>query len=431
MPKFEAGREAEQLSERTGTRNSGRIVEGDDGDRIVSRGGCGVPFPASPMDAVAGFHAQPLSPDHHLPAAGQDKKKHVIGYAPRAHVPTRGASILDRGDLTDLEVVEDSSQSHVDHVIRRKISPGDVQVVGARKMFGHAMSLVAMSEKDRMMIVRGMERHGYKPHNVDMKYLSQSQYDHYQQNGFLVIDGFLDPQQVAAAKAGIARVSGEHANLDRDRGAFNLEKKGSHNLDPQAAIQRPGLLRKIQGAVFEVPELCDVFAGEPMLDCMEDLMGPELFYHSSKVMFKSPGGSAKPWHQDAAYWREYTANQITVWIALDDADVDNGCVWAIPGSHRHGIIPHVGGELQVEEQLIDLNQASPVPVKAGGLLIFHSLVLHMSHKNTSNRSRLAIICDYDSQPLPAMDGKQHRVAGMDENRVWHMRSAATTMVATR
>src|SRR5690606_5264195 len=86
-----------------------------------------------------------------------------------------------------------------------------------------------------------------------------------------------------------------------------------------------------------------------------------------------------------------------------DADEANGCVWAIPGSHRLGLIPHVGRELQVENSRIDVAQARPVPVRAGGLLIFHSLTLHMSHRNTSDRDRWAIICDYDSLPNPPID----------------------------
>jgi ectoine hydroxylase-related dioxygenase (phytanoyl-CoA dioxygenase family) len=259
-----------------------------------------------------------------------------------------------------------------------------------------------------------------------MKYLSKPLLDRFSQDGFLVIDNFLSPPEVQRVKAAIQRVNDEQATRTNDTGNFNLEKVGDESLNSKAAAKQPGLLRKIQGAVTVVPEIRDVFCGDKMLDCMEDLMGPELFYHSSKVMFKPPGGAAKPWHQDAAYWPHYAANQITVWIALDDADVDNGCVWAIPGSHKPGLIPHVAAELQVEQSRIDVAKGIPVPVKSGGLLIFHSLVLHMSHKNTSNRQRWAILCDYDCLPNPANESFLSKPEGMGPDKVWRLRGAQTT-----
>ena len=263
-----------------------------------------------------------------------------------------------------------------------------------------------------------------------MKFLTPKQLAQYQEDGFLVIEDFLSAEEVAAVKADITRVSDEVAHLDHDVPGFNFERQGGAAMYEDVAI-RKGVLRKIQGAVFFVPEVKNVFTGEKMLDCMEDLMGPEIYYHSSKVMFKPPGGVAKPWHQDAAYWRDYASNQITVWIAIDDASEENGCVWAIPGSHKLGLIPHVKKELQVEESRIDLSEAIPVPVPAGGLLIFHSLVLHMSQKNESDKTRWAIICDYDCLPNPAIETYStiERPEGVDENNVWPLRVAESASIA--
>ena len=134
-------------------------------------------------------------------------------------------------------------------------------------------------------------------------------------------------------------------------------------------------------------------------------------------------GSPKPWHQDAAYWKNYEPNQVTIWMAIDDATEENGCVWAIPGSHKLGLVPHVKTELQVPESELDMTKAAPVPVKSGGLLIFHSLVLHMSKANTSDKPRCAIICDYDPAPNPVIDAKNCPEIGADG--VWRLREAAT------
>ena len=252
-----------------------------------------------------------------------------------------------------------------------------------------------------------------------------------------MVDDFLPPAEVERVRADINAVSQRQARLDKDRGGFNLEKASGLNTDPNAEVLRAGLLRKIQGAVFYVPAVKDVFTGPKMLDCMEDIMGPEIYYHSSKVMFKpARSGSAKPWHQDAAYWKNYLPNQVTVWIAIDDATKENGCVWGIPGSHKLGLIDHVKTELQVEESRIDLSQAQPVPVKSGGLLIFHSLVLHMSKKNESEKTRWAIICDYDPEANPCIDISfapedldRSEFKGLREDNVWPLRRGKPAPVA--
>ncbi|GDY14678.1 hypothetical protein LBMAG53_35560 [Planctomycetota bacterium] len=264
-----------------------------------------------------------------------------------------------------------------------------------------------------------------------MRYLSPDQLDRYRRDGFLVINDFLQPNQVRRVEAGIARACTERAGQTRDGGGFNLEKVDDDSMNHQAAAKRPGMFRKIQGAAFTIPEVGEVFTRGDLLDLMEDLIGPEIWYHSSKVMFKpANGGAAKPWHQDAAYWQAYDPRQITVWIAIHDADQGNGCVWAIPGSHRLGLVPHAGRELQVGEGDIDVAQAIPVPVAAGGLLIFHSLVLHMSQRNTSDRDRWSIICDYDCAPNPVFeDIPANRPVGMDEKNIWSLRRAQQTGAA--
>jgi phytanoyl-CoA hydroxylase len=262
-----------------------------------------------------------------------------------------------------------------------------------------------------------------------MKLLTEQQLERFQHDGYLVIEDFLSQEEVERTKNGIQRVSDEVADLENDVPGFNFERQNGAAMNADVAI-RKGVLRKIQGAVFFVPEVKDVFTSEKMLDCMEDLMGRDknyqgVFYHSSKVMFKAPGGVAKPWHQDAAYWRQFDPNQITVWIAIDDSSEENGCIWAVPGSHKLGHIPHVKAELQVEDSQIDLEKAVPVPVPPGGMLIFHSLVLHKSEKNESDKMRRAIICDYDCLPNPASDVGRggERPAGIQDDNVWALRTA--------
>ncbi len=254
-----------------------------------------------------------------------------------------------------------------------------------------------------------------------MKYLTQDQYDRFQEEGILVINDFLTPSELSGAIEGIERECLARKEMTTDAEGFQYERQGEASGDPEAKIKAGGMLRKITGAM-RIPELKEIFTSAKMVHCIEDLMDSDVYYHSSKVMFKPAfGGAAKPWHQDAAYWRQFEPRQITTWIALDDSTEENGCIWAIPGSHKLGLIPHVGRELQIEESRIDLKRAVPIPVKPGGLLLFHSLALHMSKKNLSDKRRCAIICDYDSLPNPMLDSYVADFA--DKNGVWKLSAA--------
>lgn len=117
------------------------------------------------------------------------------------------------------------------------------------------------------------------------------------------------------------------------------------------------------------------------------LVGDQLF-------LKPPHfGSAKPYHQDNFYFRIHPADQvITAWIALDDADAENGCLRYIDGSHLGPILPHleIPGEpynLVPPPELIDLTRESLAVVKKGGVVFHHVNTLHTSHRNESNRWR--------------------------------------------
>lgn len=227
-----------------------------------------------------------------------------------------------------------------------------------------------------------------------MKALSARQVAFYRENGYLVIENFLNKSELQVLNDELERLVAEKAgSLDRDDGDFNLEKK-SGGIDGEAV--GTGILRKIQeitkySAFFE-----SFVASEKMLDPIEDLIGPNIYYHSSKIMFKpARHGGIKPWHQDYAYWMSTEPEQVTSWLAIDDATLDNGCIELIPGSHRLGLIPHHSEELQISLDNIPQDKILKVPVSAGTIIYFHVLTLHFSGPNRTDRSRRSLITDYD------------------------------------
>jgi ectoine hydroxylase-related dioxygenase (phytanoyl-CoA dioxygenase family) len=113
-----------------------------------------------------------------------------------------------------------------------------------------------------------------------------------------------------------------------------------------------------------------------------------------------------PWHQDNGYTPLIPEEYVTCWLALDDADTDNGCIWVIPGSHEHGTQPHHAGAGPFRVGHDSPDDGVAVPVRRGDVLVFSSLIMHRSGPNTTDRHRRAWIIQYCSAAArSALSGK--------------------------
>lgn len=135
-----------------------------------------------------------------------------------------------------------------------------------------------------------------------------------------------------------------------------------------------------------------------LLDMVEGLMGtPNIrLYHDQALYKPALHGDIVPWHQDNGYWRLDPPEAISLWIALDDADEENGCMWVVPGSHRAGEVGHQRAGEYVAQLKADADetQAVSVPLPAGSGMFHHCQTLHMTRPNTSPRQRRAWVMHY-------------------------------------
>jgi phytanoyl-CoA hydroxylase len=143
-----------------------------------------------------------------------------------------------------------------------------------------------------------------------------------------------------------------------------------------------------------------------MLDALEGLIGPQIGFLSDKVVFKDEEVHYdSPWHQDWAYWGG--SHKISVWVALDEATPENGCLQILPGSHRAAVehdqvrgVAGFGTRLDPGERGIDMSRAVTVPARPGAAIFFHDLTLHASLPNRSGKSRRALIITYRDLSQP-------------------------------
>ncbi len=152
---------------------------------------------------------------------------------------------------------------------------------------------------------------------------------------------------------------------------------------------------------------------ERRLVVAQALLGPDLFCPNDLYFLKPPGtGKAVAWHQDSWYFRNTYQSSLGkpiegitlgTWLAIDDADVDNGCLWVIPGTHKHGIVDH-DEDPNREDKFLGKNipritdemekQAVPVEGPKGSLVFFNNALLHRSTPNRSERYRRAYVVHY-------------------------------------
>jgi ectoine hydroxylase-related dioxygenase (phytanoyl-CoA dioxygenase family) len=126
------------------------------------------------------------------------------------------------------------------------------------------------------------------------------------------------------------------------------------------------------------------------------LLGPEVRLYWNQAVIKAPRhGAAFAWHQDTGYVPIEPQQYLTCWLAVDEATVENGCIWVIPGSHRWGLQPH-----RRDETLGDLvgyegpESGIPVPLRRGQAAIFSSMLLHSSGPNVTDHPRRAYVIQY-------------------------------------
>ena len=149
-----------------------------------------------------------------------------------------------------------------------------------------------------------------------------------------------------------------------------------------------------------------------ILAYIRDLLGPELIGLASHYFCKLPkDGTTISWHQDASYWPLSPSKTATVWLAIDDADVANGCMRFVAGSHRHGQLEFrasAAAENNVLNQTVDDVERYGAIVddelKAGEISIHSDLLLHSSHYNESDRRRCGLTIRYCTPDVRAIPG---------------------------
>jgi len=216
--------------------------------------------------------------------------------------------------------------------------------------------------------------------------LTQSQLQQFRDTGHLTVPGLFSSQQTEAAIEDAQQWGQEtFEEMDEEQRAWYLERS-----------EGVPLPRKLDNPVFH-REVFRQLASDPgLVEMVEQIVGSGVKVFFSQIFFKPPErGGPKPVHQDNFYFGpDDEQAMLTAWIALDEARIENGCLFYSDGSHQQGKLHHVAPEnepfnLQIPAEVAEQYEMTPAAVSAGGVSFHHGLTLHQSSSNTSSRWRRA------------------------------------------
>lgn len=212
--------------------------------------------------------------------------------------------------------------------------------------------------------------------------------------GFLVVEQAFTEEDVAAALASIQRLAeGRHADFT----GIQFERAARDRLATIAPAERIDAVRKLAAFVDFEPALKALAVHPGLTGTLERIMGERPVMFQDQALLKPPFiGREKPWHQDNAFFSlPAEAAVVGAWIALDPADVDNGCMHILPGTHVAGPVPHFKRrDWQICDTSIPVNDVVAVPLAPGGCLLFHGLLHHGTPPSHSARRRRAVQLHY-------------------------------------
>ncbi len=228
------------------------------------------------------------------------------------------------------------------------------------------------------------------------------------EEGYLVVENLLSPEELAECQAEILRLHKLAAELEAkdETGHFQREpyaKNASQALaSRRVEDDRLPVLRKAENT-REYSEVFHRLSVHPkLIQVVQNLIGPDLLLFRSTLMFKPAfHGSSHGIHQDSAYWPMEPPTLVTVSIALNDATPENGCFQVIPQSHKWGLqswghIARKQDESLTDHDNLDFSEQIEVPLSAGSALFFHSLMAHGSGPNRSPNPRNTALYAYFS-----------------------------------
>jgi ectoine hydroxylase-related dioxygenase (phytanoyl-CoA dioxygenase family) len=213
--------------------------------------------------------------------------------------------------------------------------------------------------------------------------VTESEASQFDREGWFVVDRVVDDRTLAAVTDEI------------DRREAKVEAFLRTQPDERLSIAEAGALTVSIHLAARSTILRQLARSSAMTDVCADLLGPDVNLYWDQAVYKKPEKPRRvPWHQDNGYTYIEPQQYLTIWLALTDATVDNGCPVVAPGVHRMGTLAHTYVDPLGYECFGDPPRSAVAPVAAGGAVVFSSLTPHLTGPNVTDDVRKAYILQY-------------------------------------
>lgn len=233
--------------------------------------------------------------------------------------------------------------------------------------------------------------------------LTAASRQHYQEHGWLSVEGLLKAEELTSAKAAIDDLIEGRVPVFS---GVSYEKGYKEIIDTMTAAERYDAVRKLYDFVPYEERLASIALGERIGAICRHLLERDVRLFQDMALLKPPrGGREKPWHQDHAFFDYPLGTRIVgVWIAVDEATIANGCMQVLDGAHKLGPIHHFRRrDWQICDTDIAGRRSVAFPLRPGDGMFFDGLLPHGTPSNNSAQRRRALQFHYMDQAAQPTD----------------------------
>ena len=222
--------------------------------------------------------------------------------------------------------------------------------------------------------------------------VTEEQLKQYEEQGYIVFENLFSAEEVDEIRVIIDALDEESELALREKA--------------KDSISAPNKINFTANLNFRSPVIQRFTADQRFVDITTAILGPDTRLYWDQSVYKRPEADRDfPWHQDNGYAPTEPVHYLTCWLALEDATIENGCIWVQPGSHHKGFVPHIKTDIGWICYYGDI-EGIPVELKKGSMVAFHSLLFHRSTPNRSNTdTRKGYVIQY------SVDGARHGKTG--------------------